>query len=293
MARVFTVSIVLSTLVIHGGICDIPCLNKIGQDTNNFINKLNTIVGSETLNQEFVDTHQTDFYDLVGQGIINHCASAGSRNMNAIADIDYIVIPFVLKNQKYDIKVNTDKLFTHVQRPSALLVVNKTTLRPDDIVKKSDMPKRYFFPDDCSDHHVRFNLNNNAAVNKAGQSAFAAYGGAENEFFLDMPVGKSCRAFPGLVLGDVGGWGAAETIIVYTNYKEARKALKAFANNLNHTACSNSGLAVYMVDIQNIPPEQSRLTWSVAIGGVLGFFVPQNLADIPQVTILSDPEIIK
>jgi len=292
----------LSMLYIHGGSCatGIPCLDNIGRDTDNFIVPFKNLVNNEALLingpelQKFVDSHDQDFYGLTVSGIIKHCTGSNNANMNLLADTDEITIPFMISSQKYELIVNTDKLFMHMQRPVAFLVMKDTNKRPGDIVNKSDIPKNtYFFSNACSDHTIRFNLSNKAAVNQAGQAAFAAYGGAENEFFLDMPVGKSCRAFPGLVLGDFGAINSQEKIVVYTNYKEARKALKAFVGALHNTACSNQGLAVYLVDIENIPPEKDNMSIWVAVGGILGTFVPPNLADIQRVTILSEPEIIK
>lgn len=287
----------LSIFAITGGLCDIPCVTAIGGDTTNFINKIKTIVGTNKLDQSFVSSHQREFYELISRNVDIHCPDL--KDVNIIADTESILIPFTIDEQKYDIKVNTAGLFDYFMRiPSAILVADQghSNQKPGDVINKSAMPTNYFFSSACSDHYVRFNLSNKAAVNKAGQAAFAAYGGAENEFFLDMPVGKSCRAFPGLVLGDFGGWGAKEKIVVYTNYREARKAFKAFAGALQNTACGNQGLAVYQVSINDIPADRgSDRSWMLAVGGALGAyaFVPQELADIQKVTILSDPIIIR
>lgn len=346
--RVFTFSILLSAMVINCGFCDIPCLDAIGGNTETFISPLKDIVDANTLNQAFVDSNKAKLYGLVAGNVLVHCV--GSSDLNTIADSNFVVIPFTMNDQKYDLTINTTQLFNYIEIPTELLVVNNRTKTPGDVIKKSDMPKNYFFSDKCSDHHVRFNLDNKAAVNKAGQAAFAAYGGSENEFFLDMPVGKSCRAFPGLVLGDFGGWGAAEKIVSYKNYQEGRKALKLFAAKLQNSSCGNQGLAVYQVSINNqIVEKNGKKGWAIAAGivgtpmmylgvtaglyalgvgvgstgaaamavfsGALGAatvpvvgwivagvavataatiaFLPKDLADVEQVVVLSEPEIIR
>ena len=287
--NIFLCSFMLSAFVIRGGLCDIPCITAIGGDETNFISEIKNIVGSNKLDQSFVDLHKREFYELISHNADIHCSNP--KDVNNIADTESILIPFTIGGQKYDIKVNTASLFDYFMRiPSAILVADRghNNQKPGDIIDKSAMPKNYFFSSECSDHYVRFNLSNKAAVNKAGQTAFAVYGGAENEFFLDMPVGKSCRAFPGLVLGDFGGWGAKEKIVVYTNYREARKALKAFAGALQNTMCGNQGLAVYQVDIENTPVDKPG-RWEGWISAGVMFFVPRDLADIQKVKILSDP----
>lgn len=296
LKNIFLCSFILSVFVIQGGMCDLPCINKIGNDTVNFINKVKTLVGTDnSLNQSFVDGHKREFYELISDNVALHCTNR--KDINAIADTESIVIPFTIDSRRYDITINTAGLFDYFERGAfTFLVMKDRNKKPGDIVTKSSMPTDYFFSNECSDHHVRFNLSNKAAVNRAGQTAFASYGGSENEFFLDMPVEKSCRAFPGMVLGDFGGWGAKEKIVVYTNYREARKALKNFANALQNTTCGNQGLAVYQVAIKDIPEDKgTNRGWMLIVSGVFAAsaFVPQDLADIQQVTILSEPEIIR
>lgn len=295
LKNVFLCSFILSVFIISDGMCKLECIPKIGNDTPNFINKIKTLVGNKSLDQSFVTEHEREFYELITKNVSAHCPNR--KDINDIADTESILIPFKINEQPYDITVNTAGLFDYLERGAfAFLVMPDRNKKPGDIVTKASMPKEYFFSSECSGHYVRFNLSNKAAVNRAGQTAFAAYGGSENEFFLDMPVGKNCRAFPGLVLGDFGGWGAKEKIVVYTNYREARKAYKAFAAALQNSACGNQDLAVYMVGIKDVPADKGTdKSWMLLINGVLGAlaFLPQDLADIQQVTILSDAIFIR
>lgn len=342
---------------------NIACLDKIGQDTENFVKPFQDIVGDKGVIgdgpklQEFINENKGKFYGLIAGNILAHCIGGNYANFNTIADAQSIKIAFSLDNKKYDIMVDTSRLFDYIDLPSAILVVNDRSKNPGDAIEKSQMPTDYFYTSECSDHFVWGNLDDDAPVNKAGQVAFAAYGGSENEFFLDFPVGSSCRAFPGLVLGDFGGWGAEEKIVIYRNYQEGRKAFKTFAQHLNNTQCGNQGLAVYQVSINNKPytKENGTQGWAIAAGvggaalsyigimsgltalgmasstvatiigsgalysaitgvaasasvvpvygwivaGVLVAtaaviaFVPSELADVPQVVILSEPEIVR
>lgn len=294
MARVFTFSIILSALVITGGFCDIPCLNNIGKDKTYFIKPLQAIVGNNLpISQDFIDSHKTNLYELIGKNILRECMLPPYLDFNKIADAESIIIPFEIDNQKYELMVNTTSLFTKFNIPTAILVADKDhrALTPGNEIKKSDMPRDYFFTKECSDHYVRFNLSNSSAVNKAGQSAI----GSDVEYFLDFPVGKSCRAFPGLVLGAQRGWGGKEKIIAYNNYKDARKAMNTFADTLRNSACS--GLAVYHVALEEMPKERAGTEGWLMLGGVvygtIYGFSPRDLADIQKVTVMSEPRLIQ
>ena len=302
--KIFMFSFMIATLCTRGYAADIPCLTAVGQD-DNFISKFKgqiksgVILTDEQKLQEYINTHKQDFYKLVGDSVFEHCIKDNDyTNVNIIADRDSITIPFVINSQPYDITVNTENLFDAIENKpvAALLVINDTYKKPGDEIKKSDMPKKYFFSRECSDHNIQFGLSNTSPVNKAGQRAFAAYGGGDAEFFLDFPTGKNNRAFPGLVIGDFGSFiNSPEKIVVYTNYKRAREVLKNFSSYLNNTPCSNQNLAVYLVDIGDKPFDKDSRSWlwSVIPFGNLHLLDAKKLADLTQVIVLSEPQIIK
>lgn len=344
-------SCICGALASTSAMCEVACLKVIGQNTELFLNPMKEIINqnadfqeiikTKESFQEFIDRNKSKFYGLVAGNVLTQCLGNNYYDLNAIADSETITIPFTIDNKKYDITVNSSNLFEYIDLPTAFLVVNNRTKVPGDIIKKSDMPRDYFFTNTCSDYHTRFNLSNKAPVNIAGQESFPIYGGKKNEFFLDFPVGKSCRAFPGLVLGDYGGWGGKEKIVAYNNYREGRNALKTFAKTLQNTSCGNQGLAVYQVSIDAMPVEKNgKKGWAIAggvtggtmatlgvsyaitgttsvlgstaglitaVGGPVGWIIggvlaatattiallPKDLADIDQVMVMSEPEIIR
>ena len=271
--RFFIFAFILPAFYVGGAGAEIACLTEIGKDNETFIQPLkdivkdSNIIADQTKFQEFINKNKSKFYGLIAGNVELRCMGENFNDLNEIADSESIKIPFEMNGNKYDITVDSMRLFDYMAIPTALLVVNTRNKNPGDVIEKSKMPKDYFFSQACSDHHVRVNLNNKASVNRAGQTAFGTYGGSDSEFFLDMPVGKSCRAFPGLVLGDFGGLGAKEKIVAYENYREGRKALKTFAKALQNTSCGNQGLAVYQVSIDTIPVEKNgKKGWAIAAG---------------------------
>lgn len=304
--------------IVGGAYCatsELPdCLKDIGKNEGLFLKPLRELVGNNTLDQKFIDNNKTKYwewvhdfilygckydYDQIPQGSItvgindivqelrNHLKSDEEWNnaLAAIADRESITIPFELNNQKYDIAIDTNRVFDYMDFYTAILVTDKTNKGPGDTIKKSDIPRgQHFFSSDCSTYNPAARIPDNAPVNKAGQRAF----GSENEYFLDQPVGLNYRSFPGLVIKDIpaamGGWFGSEQVLAFNNYKTGYTAMKKFAESLQNTACR--GLAVYLVRWpRGYPPEIGSLDLS---------FTPPDLEDdIDEFEILSDPEIIR
>lgn len=266
-------SIILGGIVSNAHALNAQCLADIGSDNATFVSPMHTEVLSGQLpTQENVDANNSKMFGLVGANIELKCLN-GQPNLNdfqAIAESKAFIIPFTYtNNEKYLLQVDTEKLFDYINLPTGFIVTNNRNYKPGQIIKKSDMPTDYWFDGDCSDHYVRINISNDAAINVAGQKAFGEYGGSKNEFFLDFPVGKNCRSFPGLVLGDFGGLGAEEKIVAYQNYVSAQKAAQSFADALQSSSCSNQNLAVYLVALETTPVAQGG-TEGVVIGAGIG-----------------------
>ena len=274
-------------IVANAGAANLQCLADIGADDAAFITPMyNNVLSGLPPEQQNIDANKTKMFNLVAANIELHCLNGGDINdFQTIADSTGFVIPFTYTNgQKYKMQVDTAKLFEHINLPTGFLVVNNRNYVPGDIIKKSDMPTDYYFSNDCSDHYVRLNISDDVSVNVAGQTAFGEYGGKQNEFFLDFPVTKNCRAFPGLVLGDFGGLGGAEKIVVYTNYINAQKAVRTFADALKNTACANQNLAVYMVALESVPtqkPGSTGLVIGAGVGGAAAGAITVALASNP------------
>ncbi len=227
----------------------ISCLTKIGKHQQNFLTQLEQIIGKKELNQKNIKDNEQKIYNLVAANVLTACLNTSnlSEFNNDIVSSQNISIPFEKNEKYYTMELNTEKLFDHINIPSGILVTPFLNKAPGDIITKAQMPTDYFFSSDCSDHWVRVNIDDDTPINKAGKASFARYSG--REFFLDFPVGSYNRAFPGLVISAKTGVGAAEEIVYYQNYKNARIAAESFAQALSNTQCALDGLAVYVVSL--------------------------------------------
>ena len=143
---------------------------------------------------------------------------------------DRAIIGFKHKNKEYGFDFDLSRIFNKVGIQTGILVINRQDLHPAQILKLSDIPKKEkFFSDECSDWTIFDNLDDDAAVNVAGQAVFTEYGGNKEEFFLDFAEGDNRRAFPGLVLKDKT-WSGEEELVSYANIKTAVQRTEPFAN---------------------------------------------------------------
>lgn len=263
---------------------------------------------------------ETEIYQLLSKKFIdstvqNECLN----NLNSITDIDNINVTFKRGEATFNVNIDVEKLFDYITIPTGVLVY-KSNLSQNSVLKLSSIPKKQkFFSSGCSDHNIWNNLDDDAAVNVAGQQTFTEFGGSENEFFLDFAEGDNKRAFPGLVITDVTN-STEETVVIYSNYKTARTRIKTFVNALKGKQCSQQGLSAYLVSVgkaSNISTSgHAGAATGIAAGGavlagaaavstipIIGWVVggvalaasgvlllsPKEIGDIPEVTILDGP----
>ena len=240
------------------------CLQKISADAKTWESGISAIFGNSELDDTNVEQNKARVYQLLSERFGSLCGT----ELVPIAkqNIERGQINFKHKNKDYAFDFSINRLYEDLGIQTGILVINKRDLYPTKILEKSSLPKSTsrlrpyrFFTDDCSDHTIWENLDDDAAVNYIGQSVFSEYGGTKNEFFLDFAVGDDNRAFPGLVLEDVT-WSSEEKIVTYTNIKTAVERTQQFADKLKNSACSNQQLAVYLVAL-NVK-EQPKTTVS-------------------------------
>jgi len=307
------------------------CIKKISEDEQTWKAGLTTIFGDTDLDDSIVDQNKMQIYQLITASFQTLCG----ENLMSIAKTTQqrAKINFDYKGKEYAFDFSLDRIFDDFGIQTGILVINKRNLAPNSVLKLSDIPKKEkFFPDACSDWTIALSLtdwdhglDDNAAVNVAGQAVFSEYGGSKSEFFLDFADGDDRRAFPGLVLEDVT-WSGEEKIVAYTNIKTALERTQQFYEKLRGGQCSNSGLAVYLVAL-NVQEASSVTTsgknnvalgvsagtgivgglgavaagtmwipvagWAIAgVAGIAaaGFaMMPTKIADIQQVMILDGP----
>lgn len=307
------------------------CMVAIGNDQNAFVNVLKTeILKGKEFNQQFVDKNKDALYTLVARNLAVHCLDTSNINdfNTNIVDADILTIPFKMDGKYYSLNLNVAKLFDYTADylKAGIMVtpLSNPTLagkRMGDVITKSEMPTDYFFSGQCSDHWVRVNIDNNIPINKAGQAAFPTFAGS-NEFFIDFPIGKNNRAFPGLIIASAKGIGGSEQVVWFTNYKTARASARKFAAALQNSPCANDKLAVNVVALNTVPTVQNgKSGWALgggiagavgvgvflasnpvgwiiagvaAAGAAVGYAIaPQSLANMDQVMVLDGPYLIK
>ena len=239
------------------------CLNKVAT-TQKWKDGISGIFGTNELDDSNVNANKPQIYELLTETIHSTCGAdlvsiAKSTN-------DRAIINFSHNNKDYGFDFSISEMFDGYVMRTGILVINKRDLTPNSILKLSDIPKKKkFFSDECSDWIIWDNLDDDAAVNVAGQAVFNEYGGSKNEFFLDFAEGDNRRAFPGLVLMDKTA-STKETIVSYLNLRTGIEKTQQFAKQLKGTQCSNQGLSVYLValDVSKDYTTASRLWQAVA-----------------------------
>ena len=215
---------------------------------------------SSMLTQEGATQNKPKILGLIAANVLTNCMS----DLNTLTKIANGKVWYPRDGKTYAFQFKMEELFQYINIPTGIMLYNKPTLSVGSVIKLSDIPKLYW-SDECSDHTIWDNLDDDAAVNIAGQSAFSQYGGAKNEYFLDFEEGNNRRAFPGLVLMDKTA-STSESIVQFNNLHSAIGAAQSFANALNNTACSNDGLAAYVVALNVQPGATDKDGWAVAAG---------------------------
>ena len=187
----------------------------------------------------------------------------------------------------------------------AIFVYNQSNKKPGDEIKLSDISKLYW-SDECSDHTIWENLDDDAAINVAGRQVFNKYyldagmdkffSNAKNfEYFLDFEEGNNRRAFPGLVLTELGGGGLSSAEFIVSSYNKATitQYAEEFANELKNTACANDNLFIYVVDTKKRSEEIEPGKWWYGFvsnwAAIRTAFGLQKISDIRKIEIVAGP----
>lgn len=221
------------------------------------------IKDTDDITDEIVEGNKNKIYTLIAGNIILRC----NNLLGALAKKQRATINFTHNNKSYAFDFNTEKMFEFIDMRTGIVVTNKRTYSPGDVMLLSDFPqKTKLFSDECSDWTIADNLDDDVAVNKIGQSVFNEFGGSKNEFFLDFTEGDNRRAFPGLVLMDKTG-STKEQIVTYRNLKTGLAKTQQFAQSLKTSECANQGLAVYLValDVKKDTSAEKN-GWMIAAG---------------------------
>ena len=241
------------------------CMHAISNDEN-FKNIMTSEIfpDASMLNKETVAQNKSQIMGLIGSELLLLC----SGNLSTLTKRANGKVWYERDGKTYAFQFKMDDLFSYLNIPTSIMVYNSRNLKSGDIIKLSDIPKLYW-SDECSDHVIWDNLDDDAGVNVAGQKVFSQYGGSDNEFFLDFEEGNDRRAFPGLVLMDKT-YSTKEELVSFNNLPTSIKAAQNFASALNGTRCANDGLAVYVVSTNVQKLSTDKEGWGIAAGIVGG-----------------------
>ena len=282
--KIFLILMVCFVSTAHADVFK-TCLEKISSNdelwTQPLFNKSNGIFKSlkdgEELTDDIVQKQKAQIYVLLGKNILLNCRD----DMAEISRQQRGQIPFKYNDEDYAFDFSVKTMFDYIDIRTGFVVINKRNLKPGDVIKLTDIPREQkFFPDECSDHVIWDNLDDDAAVNVAGQAVFNEFGGSKNEFFLDFADGDNRRAFPGLVLMDKTS-STAESIVTYRNIGTAFQKMQQFGERLKNSQCSNSGLALYTVALdvkQDTSKEKKGWAIAASVGGGAAVWIGASAA---------------
>lgn len=299
------------------------CMRHIS-DNANFQKRMTEEIFKDvsTLTQEGATKNKSKILGLIASEVLQNCMS----DLNVLTRATNGKVWYPRDGKTYAFQFKMAELFQYINIPTGIMLYNNLSLSVGSVIKLSDISKLYW-SDECSDHTIWDNNDDDAAVNIAGQSVFSQYGGADNEYFLDFEEGNDRRAFPGLVLMDETAT-TTEKIVSFNNLHTAIAATQGFANALNNTACGNDGLAAYVVAL-NVQPgstdsdiaagasvaagvagaaigSAAAIGWipvvgwayavgAAAVGAIAGgiSLIPGEITDIQQVMVMDGPYLIK
>ncbi len=267
--KLFTV-ILVTIICISSSYADIlnDCMRRVS-DNADFQKAMTEEIFKDPsmLTQEGATQNKSKILGLIASEVILNCIS----NLNSLTKVANGKVWYPRDGKTYAFQFKMEELFQYINIPTGVMLYNKRNLSVGDVIKLSDIKKLYW-SSSCSDHTIAMGLDNDAAVNVAGQKVFLQYGGSDNEFFLDFEEGNDRRAFPGLVLMDETG-STAEHIVQFNNLHSAIAATQQFATALNNSRCSNDGLAAYVVALNVQADQTNKDGWSIGIGVTGGTLV--------------------
>lgn len=281
------------------------CFNKL-INNKNFMSSINAIIkdGTENLTdikskeeqaKDNIIENKNRITELFAEYMFNKPGYCYKDIIKFAKKEEDIKLRFKLKIKEdlipVDLNININELFDYIQEKYTLFIYNKNK-HFGDIVKNLDIKSNYWSKE-CSSKRT----NDSEAVNIAGQTVF---NNKEDEFYLS----SGDRPFYGLIMIDKNELGE-DYIFIIKHLPTALKLLEDFSKKLQNSACSNQGLSVYLVKINNDKKASDAnlmlkqtykysvspfLVPSVLTIGVL-FFSSSILID--SITIMSEPYFIR
>lgn len=204
---------------------------------------------NETINDLVRDSRRLI---VIGNAILNECLTPGLADLTLSNFNDWLyrndTIPITIGSQTCLLDAET--VFNYVNFPTSFLFSTMNNLAPGYSI--STFRGAYITTDNCSDQSIGGHSDHNTTIHLAATATNLPHT-CENgiTYFVDYPVGRSNRVFPGLLLESCASFFGQEHLIRVLNYKKALTLAHTFADNINlpqyNKNCSSQGLNMYLV----------------------------------------------
>lgn len=235
-----------------GPVVNVTCQSSMPEGTPDCLLKLTNIISlneNETINDVAKDSARLV---KIGNTILESCIKPGITGHTLSAFNQWLYkhdsIPITIGTQTC--LFNAETIFNYVGFPTSVLFSKQTNLKPGDTVQTFN--GGYVTTDKCSDQAIGGHSDHKTTVHLAASAVNFPHN-CENgiTYFVDYPVGKANRVFPGLLLESCASFFGQEHLIRILNYKTALTLVRTFVDNVNNTQydkhCANQGLNVYLV----------------------------------------------
>ena len=188
----------------------------------------------------------------VADAVYELCIIPGLRDLNLATFNNWLSkndnIPITVGNQT--LLFNAEKVFAYINLPTSILFSRKPNLAVGGELK--EFGGDYIVTDKCSDKAIGGHSDHKTTVHLAATATGLPHNCEKGiTYFVDYPIGKARRVFPGLLLESCASFMGQEHLIRIINYKTALSLIKDFTKNLtssqNNMQCSAQGLYLYLV----------------------------------------------
>ena len=276
----FICTFLIPTMFVHGVVraddtpVELPCLEEIGKDQT-FLNKLDELYGQESgpLSNVHIKAYEKDLYSTIGDLFFKKCNYA---DWNTLVDASHFAFNFNFKDHDYHITINSDALFTRINRVRTLIFMAPSVRRTDfpiitadasdsdRVFIENDLPTDIYFPKECSTH-TPFSpfRKGNTYVNITGRNMFNS-GYSTKYYFIGIGRGASYKNFKGLLYSIASS--SSPQPETFSNFIEGRKKLKEFAAKLSEAGSACQNFILYLVTFDENTEKITILSEPIIIG---------------------------
>lgn len=216
------------------------------------LSKINHVI---TINQgeTAIDIEQDQSrIQKVADAVYELCIIPGLFGLNLTEFNDWLYkndnIPITSGNQT--VLLNAEKVFDYINLPTSLLFIKHQGYKPGNTVEEFNGD--YIVTDKCSDKSIGGHSDHNTTIHLAASATDLPHNCEKGlTYFIDYPIGKARRVFPGLLLESCASFMGQEHLIRILNYKIALSLAHNLVENINdaqhNKQCGAQGLYMYLV----------------------------------------------